>query len=56
MIPTWITETSLDNETGIIGDTKHTFGFLYLTDAITEAYQYKNKQQNIATFKFEILK
>ncbi len=56
IVPTWITETSSDNESGIIGDTKHTFGFKYLTDAITEAYQYKNKQQNIATFKFEILK
>jgi len=55
-IPNWITETSSDKESGIIGDTKHTFGFKYLTDAITEAYQYKNKQQNIATFKFEILK
>lgn len=56
IIPNWITETSLDNESGIFGDTKHTYGFQYLTDAITEAYQYKNKQQNIATFKFEILK
>ena len=56
IIQTWITETSSDSESGIIGDTKHTFGFQYLTDAITEAYQYKNKQQNISTFKFEILK
>lgn len=56
IIPFWITETNSDNESDIIGDTKHTFGFQYLTNAITEAYQYKNKQQNIATFKFEILK
>lgn len=56
IIPNWITETNSDNESGIIGDTTHTFGFQYLTNAITEAYQYKNKQQNIATFKFEISK
>lgn len=56
IIPSWITETNSDNETDIIGDTKHTFGFQYLINAITDAYQYKNKQLDIATFKFEILK
>jgi len=56
IIPTWISETNADNESGIVGDIKHTFGFKYLSDAITEAYQYKNKQLNISTFKFEILK
>jgi len=56
IIPSWIIETNVDNESGIVGDTKHTFGFQYLTDAITEAYQYKNKQQNVGTFKIEILK
>lgn len=56
IIPAWITQTDSDNETGIIGDSTHTFSFKYLTDAITEAYQYKNKQQNIGTFRIEILK
>lgn len=56
LIPTWISETNTDNESAIVGETKHTFGFKYLSDAITEAYQYKNKQLNISTFKFEILK
>ena len=56
IIPTWITETNSNNELKIIGDSTHTFGFKNLTDAITEAYQYKNQQQNIATFKLEILK
>jgi len=56
LIPTWISETNTDNESGIVGETKHTFGFKYLSDAITEAYQYKNKQLNISSFKFEILK
>jgi hypothetical protein len=55
IIPTWITQTNSDNETGIAGDATHTFGFKHLTDAITEAYQYKNKQQNIGTFRIEIL-
>lgn len=56
IIPSWITETSTDNENNIQIDTTHTFGFKLLTDAITEAYEYKNKQQNIMTFRFEILK
>jgi len=56
VIPSWIAETNAETESGIVGDVKHTFGFKYLTDAITEAYQYKNKEQNIATFKMEILK
>jgi hypothetical protein len=56
IIPKWIKETSSVIESDIIGDVKHTYGFKYLTDAITEAYQYKNNQQNIGTFKIEILK
>lgn len=55
-MPTWINETGIVDEKGILGDTIHTFGFKYLIDAITEAYQYKNKQQNLSSFKFEILK
>lgn len=56
VIPTWIAETNTVNELHITGDTTHTFGFQYLIDAITEAYHYKNKQQDIVTFRFEILK
>lgn len=56
IIPKWITETNSDNDFDILGDSIHTFGFKYLSDAITEAYQYKNKQVNLSTFKFEILK
>jgi hypothetical protein len=55
-IPGWIDETNVDNEIKIEEDSTKTFGFKYLTDAITEAYQYKNKQKNITTFNFEILK
>jgi len=56
VIPSWISETDSNTENNIDNDTTHTFGFKYLTDAITEAYKYKNQEQNIATFKFEILK
>lgn len=55
-IPIWIDETNIDNENNIINDVTHTWGFKYLIAAITEAYQYNNKEQNIASFKFEISK
>lgn len=55
-VPNWISETNIDNENNIANNTTNTFGFKFLTDAISEAYEYKNKQQNIVTFKFEILK
>lgn len=55
-IPNWIRDTNIDDESNIIGDTSHTFGFKFLTNAISEAYQYKNKESNIVTFKFELIK
>ncbi len=53
-IPTWLTQTNSDDENNIKDDSTHTFGFKNLTEAITEAYQYKNKQNVISTFNFEI--
>ena len=53
-IPNWIEETNIDDENNIDGDTSHTFGFKFLTNAICEAYQYKNQEKNVTSFKFEI--
>ncbi|MBN1968186.1 MAG: hypothetical protein JW870_02350 [Candidatus Delongbacteria bacterium] len=55
-VPNWIENTNSDEEKNIVGDTSHTFGFKFLTNAISEAYQYKNKEANIVTFKFELIK
>ena len=55
-IPDWIIKTGIDNENEIKGDTTHTFGFKVLTDAISEAYGFKNKEKNLATFKISITK
>lgn len=55
-VPKWIGETNLKDESDIIGDTTHTFGFKFLTDAISDAYKYKNKQKNIANFQIELRK
>ena len=55
-VPSWIENTNSDDEGNIIKDTTHTFGFKFLTNAICEAYQYKNKESNIVTFKFELIK
>lgn len=55
-VPNWIENTNSDDESNIIKDTTHTFGFKFLTNAISEAYQYKNKESNIITFKFELIK
>jgi hypothetical protein len=46
--PGWVIETDTDNENSI--DTSHTYGLKFLNDAISEAYTYKNKGTNIATF------
>lgn len=54
--PNWIENTNIDDESNIKEDTTHTFGFKFLTNAISEAYQYKNKESNIVTFKFELVK
>jgi hypothetical protein len=54
--PEWITNTNTDNETYILTDTTQTFGFKFLTNAISEAYSYKNKEKNIANFTFELNK
>ena len=55
-IPSWIERTNSYDESNIKDDTEHTFGFEYLTNGISEAYQYKNKEASIATFKFELKK
>jgi len=54
--PTWIQETNIDEEISIVGDTEHTFGFRFLTEAITEAYDYRNETKTIVDFNFEITK
>lgn len=55
-VPNWIQNTNINNEINIIGDTSHTFGFKFLTDAISEAYQFKNQETNIVNFNFELIK
>ncbi len=52
--PSWIEATTINDDSTIVGDTTHTFGFKYLIDAIAEAYLYYNKQQHLATFKIQI--
>lgn len=56
VVPIWIINTNSDNESNIKSDTTQTFGFKFLTNAISEAYSYKNKDKNIANFTFEINK
>lgn len=55
-IPSWIAATNVDDEDNIVGDSTHTFGFQFLTDAISEAYHYKNKGSHIVSFTFELTK
>jgi hypothetical protein len=51
-IPEWIDETDVDNEDQINSTT--TFGFKFLTGAISTAYEEKNSGKNLATFKIVI--
>jgi hypothetical protein len=54
VVPDWIIQTSTHDETNIQNDTTHTFGFEFLINAISEAYLYMNRDNNITNFKFEI--
>ncbi len=56
VVPIWIVNTNSDDESNIKSDTTQTFGFKFLTNAISEAYSYKNKEKNITNFTFEIIK
>lgn len=51
-VPNWIKETDIDNEKNI--DDTHTFGYKYLTNAISEAYSNKNNGKKLAKFNIEI--
>lgn len=52
--PLWIASTNVDDEDEIQGDTSHTYGFKFLTEAIREAYDYNNEEMNITSFTIEI--
>jgi len=52
--PDWIVGSHTDEESDIKSNTTQTFGFKFLTDAISEAYAYKNKEKLVTQFKFEI--
>jgi hypothetical protein len=52
--PVWVMGTDIENEDNI--DSSHTFGFKFLMDAISEAYNYRNNDTNPATFKITITK
>ena len=51
-IPSWIAETNIDNEDQI--DSASTYGFKFLTGAISGAYEEKNSGKNLAAFKIII--
>ena len=51
-IPSWVSETNADNEDQI--DNISTFGFKYLTGAISRAYEEKNSGKDLAAFKIII--
>jgi len=54
VVPIWIDNTNSDDESNIESNTTQTFGFKFLTNAISDAYSYKNKENNITNFTFEI--
>lgn len=52
--PQWIQNTNTNNDTNIIGDTTHTFGFQHLIDGISNAYIKINQTNSIANFQIQI--
>ena len=55
-IPNWIFETNTNDESGIKGDSNHTFGFDFLTKGISGAYTHINQNTNLAKFTILINK
>jgi hypothetical protein len=53
-VPSWIGETDTSDEEAIATDTSRTFGFRYLTDAITDAYRSMSEDKHLSTFTVEI--
>lgn len=56
VVPVWIKNTNSDDESNINSDTTQTFGFKFLTNAISEAYIHMNNEGDITNFTFEIIK
>lgn len=56
VVPDWIETTNTDVESNIQENTTQTFGFKFLTEAISEAYAFQNKEKNVTKFSFEITK
>ena len=56
VVPDWILKTNIDDESYIKENTTQTFGFKFLTNAISEAYAFKSKGKSITNFTFEIIK
>ena len=54
--PTWIADTNDDEDSDIKDDTSKTFGFKYLIDGISKAYDKINNTENIAEFTIKIKK
>ena len=55
-VPLWISTTNIDSETNIETNSSQTFGFKYLIEGISEAYQFVSPQKNIVTFSIAINK
>ncbi|WP_149277658.1 hypothetical protein [Pareuzebyella sediminis] len=56
VVPDWIETTNTDVESNIQENTTQTFGFKFLTEAISEAFAFQNKEKNVTKFSFEITK
>jgi hypothetical protein len=52
--PGWILSTHTDSENNAGLDKTHTYGFSYLTDGITQAYESVSEEKSIAGFKIDI--
>ncbi len=53
-IPNWINKTGINDDTEIVGDTQHTFGFDKLIGGILKAYDEVNKGENIYSIRLTV--
>lgn len=55
-VPGWIKETNIVDDSNIKGNTNQTFGFKFLMEGITDAYQKTSDKKDLATFSFNLEK
>ncbi|MGK0446401.1 MAG: hypothetical protein ACJA2M_000169 [Polaribacter sp.] len=54
IVPKWIQDTNIDDDSSIKENTSQTFGFKHLIDGISDGYNFVNNTEDVANFNIKI--